>query len=164
MANDNWCTPPEILAPVRRFKGEIHLDPCSNSGSLANAKRSFTVVEDGLKQPWELQEDDVCWVNPPYSRGQKLTWINRVILDYIHGKGAHYLMLLPIDTSTEWWEKADQFMKARCDIKFRVKFIDYLTGERAGTPAFASTVLYFGRDVQTFASTFREIGYIYIPV
>lgn len=56
------------------------------------AKARFTVVDDGLSQPWKGR----VWMNPPYS---KLTpWVDRFMA---HGNG---IALLPFSNSA-WWRK-----------------------------------------------------------
>lgn len=62
----DWNTPPEILEIVRSaFGGEIYLDPCSNPGSLVNARVTCSLPDsDGLKIPWRNYPS--VFINPPF--------------------------------------------------------------------------------------------------
>lgn len=58
-ATNDWITPPHILQAL----GEFDLDPCECVRQpWPCAKRAYTVVDDGLKQPW----DGRVYCNPPY--------------------------------------------------------------------------------------------------
>ena len=57
--NDEWLTPPEILAAL----GPFDLDPCAPAvRPWPMAKRHYTREENGLLMPWEGR----VWLNPPY--------------------------------------------------------------------------------------------------
>lgn len=57
---DEWLTPHEIIQAL----GEFNLDPCSPVNRPWNtAQKHYTIIDDGLKQPWEGR----VWLNPPYS-------------------------------------------------------------------------------------------------
>lgn len=66
----DWNTPEEILTPVRALfaaDGGIHLDPCSNPGSLVGARESFSLPNvNGLKAPWFTDTTRTAYVNPPF--------------------------------------------------------------------------------------------------
>lgn len=68
--SNDWNTPEYLLELVREFfQGDIHLDPCSNSGSTVGAAHSFTFPDqDGLLEPWRVPGVDSAnvFVNPPY--------------------------------------------------------------------------------------------------
>ena len=79
MTNDNQKTPEWILDI---FKGWF--DPCPSE-----------YKRDGLKIRWR----DRTYVNPPYSKPKP--WIVKAIEE--NKKGKIIAMLLPVDTSTEWF-------------------------------------------------------------
>ena len=66
--SQDWCTPPKYVHAVRRFFGEIFLDPCSNERSIVNAKTEYMLPDiDGLHASWDFS---TIYVNPPYGRDQ----------------------------------------------------------------------------------------------
>ncbi len=61
----DWCTPPEVLDPVRAF-APIRFDPFSNPASIVGAAQSVSPPGDSLLMQWPL--DGLIWSNPPYGR------------------------------------------------------------------------------------------------
>lgn len=100
MKNDEWLTPPEILAKLGRFD----LDPCAPAPERrpwATADRHFSVEDDGLACPWHGR----VWMNPPFGR-QAIKWMRRLA---DHGDG---IALIPARTETAMfvetvWRRAD---------------------------------------------------------
>lgn len=115
MKNDEWLTPPEILAPLGRFD----LDPCAPfERPWDTATKHY--FESGLEGPWEGR----VWCNPPFGR-EAAVWLRKMAQ---HGNG---IALIPARTETAMfyesvWGKAD----AVCFIKGRPHF-HFVTGERA---------------------------------
>jgi hypothetical protein len=117
MKNDEWLTPPEIMAAL----GEFDLDPCSPiDRPWDTAKAHYTVKDDGLSKPWHGR----IWCNPPFGR-EAVKWLRRMAA---HGDG---IALIPARTETEMfyecvWRAADAvlFLKGR-------PHFHYVTGERA---------------------------------
>ena len=53
--SQEWCTPPKYIDGVRKFFGEIHLDPCSNSHSIVKALNEYLLPQtDGLMASWDF--------------------------------------------------------------------------------------------------------------
>lgn len=100
-ATDVWLTPPEIVEAV----GPFDLDPCAALDQpWDTAARHYTVVDDGLTQPW----DGFVWCNPPFGPAAE-TWLRRLAE---HGNG---IGLVPARTETRWfvnevWAKADAIL------------------------------------------------------
>lgn len=117
MKNDEWLTPPEILAPL----GDFFTDPCaSETRPWPTALNHFTKAQDGLSQAWRGR----VWLNPPFG-AQAATWMKRMAA---HGNG---IALLPSRTETRMffdsvWPKAS----AICFIRGRPHF-HYVDGTRA---------------------------------
>lgn len=117
MKNDEWLTPPEILALL----GWFDLDPCAPVHRPWNtAARHYTVEDDGLSKPWEGR----VWLNPPFGR-EAVKWLRRLAE---HGNG---IALVPARTETAMfyecvWEVAD----AVCFLRGRPHF-HYVDGSRA---------------------------------
>lgn len=73
---DEWLTPPFLI----KCLGPFDLDPCSPiTRPWDTAARHMTIVEDGLKQPWEGR----VWLNPPYGT-QTGIWLHKMTK---HGNG-----------------------------------------------------------------------------
>lgn len=89
MENDEWLTPPELLATL----GHFDLDPCSPIvRPWPTADRHFTIEDDGLTKPWTGR----VWCNPPYGRKTGI-WLGRCA---DHGNS---MALIFARTETEDW-------------------------------------------------------------
>lgn len=76
MKNDEWLTPPEILARL----GTFDLDPCAPvDRPWATAAQHYTVEDDGLSKPWRGR----VWCNPPFGL-EAVKWLRRMVE---HGNG-----------------------------------------------------------------------------
>ncbi len=117
MKNDEWLTPPEILAKL----GPFDLDPCApTSPPWQTARQQFDKLMDGLSQPWAGR----VWLNPPFGR-EAVKWLRKLVQ---HGNG---IALVPARTETAMfyecvWNVAD----AVCFMKGRPHF-HYVDGRRA---------------------------------
>ena len=106
MLNDEWLTPPEIMAPL----GVFDLDPCAPIvRPWDTAAKHYTVTDDGLAQTWTGR----VWCNPPFGR-EAVKWLRRMAE---HGNG---IALIPARTETAMfyetvWGQADAvlFLKGR---------------------------------------------------
>lgn len=86
MENDEWLTPPEIMAKL----GAFDLDPCSPiNRPWPTAAQHYTIIDNGLMQPWEGR----VWCNPPFGR-EAVKWLRRMAA---HGNG---IALIPARTET----------------------------------------------------------------
>jgi hypothetical protein len=127
MKNDEWLTPPEILAPL----GKFDLDPCAPIvRPWDTAASHYTILDDGLSKEWSGR----VWCNPPFGR-EAVKWLRRMAQ---HGNG---IALVAARTETEWfyetiWGAADGilFMKAR-------PHFHYVDGQRASFNSGAPIVL-----------------------
>lgn len=169
--NQSFCTPPEILNPIYKFK-PIGLDPCANEGSIVNCSKFYLESDDGLKQDW-TRNHDLSYSNPPYNRLIP-KWVDKAIKEW--QLSADVLMLIPARTDTKIWQKkifdtaskicfiegrlqfydADTKKPAQCWSKKHQKFVD------AKAP-FPSALIYWGHDshdVAKFETIFRKLGCI----
>jgi hypothetical protein len=142
MKNDEWLTPPEILAPL----GEFDLDPCAPAvRPWDTAKDHMTKENDGLCQQWHGR----VWLNPPFGR-EAILWLAKLAR---HGFG---IALIPARTETAMfyetvWGKADAVLF----IKGRPHF-HYVDGRRAPFNSGAPICLVaYGEDN---AEVLRESG------
>jgi hypothetical protein len=116
--NDEWLTPPEILAAL----GSFDLDPCAPaSRPWPTARDHISLPADGLAAEWWGR----VWCNPPFNRYARPRWMRKMA---DHGNG---IMLIPAATETEAfdaqvWKRAD----AVCFVKTRPHF-HFVDGRRA---------------------------------
>lgn len=117
MKNDEWLTPPEIMAKL----GAFDLDPCSPiNRPWPTAGQHYTSQDNGLQQPWHGR----VWCNPPFGR-EAIKWLRRMAE---HGNG---IALIPARTETAMfyetvWRAADAVLF----IQGRPHF-HYVDGSRA---------------------------------
>jgi hypothetical protein len=116
--NDEWLTPPEILAALGRFD----LDPCAPVvRPWDTAAEHYTVEDDGLVRPWHGR----VWLNPPFNRYGIGRWLERMAA---HGNG---VALVAARTETDWffryvWDRATALLFLRGRPHFH-----YVDGTRA---------------------------------
>jgi DNA N-6-adenine-methyltransferase Dam len=133
MLNDEWLTPPEILAAL----GEFDLDPCApvvRPWSMAG--RHFTIADDGLTQEWSGR----VWCNPPFGR-IAAAWMRKM---RDHGNG---IALLPARTETAmFYESVWGHAAAVMFLRGRPHF-HYVDGSRAKADSGAPICLIaYGED------------------
>ena len=177
----HWCTPPEVLAPVRRF-APIRFDPFSNVDSLVQAAESIMPPDDSLLLDWPT--DGLNWANPPY--GRALARCAKKIAEQAR-RGAEIVTLVPARTDTQWWRclaplcwcawegritflEDEQAWRVRMAAKRRLSAEDaanlrprrLIAGLVAADPApFAAALCYHGPRPQVFATHFAPYGEIY---
>lgn len=133
LQKDQWETPPEIF---NKLNDEFHftLDPCCTK-KTAKCKKYFTPEDDGLAQKWD---NEICFVNPPYSRGNIDQWITKC---YAEGYGsATVVALLPVSTSADWFH---DYIVGQAEIRFVNKRIKFLGAP--STAPFSSMIVIWGR-------------------
>ncbi len=149
--SDSWGTPLEVIRPVVDFFGNIDLDPCSNGHSIVPAKRTHTIVDDGLTQEWQGN----VYCNPPYSAPDE--WVKRCML-WAHAGQIDAVALLRPDWTTQWWHRWVRPATARCMWQDRLKF---RRADGSGTTAtFCSVLVYYGAHYARFDRIFSPYGEI----
>lgn len=176
-SNDESFTPEVVLERVRRV-GPIGLDPCTTLDNPTRARRiavkslpghepiacggDVFATENGLAADFSwarvLQDyGGLAFVNPPYSRGNLLAWMQRCYVEA--GNGAEIIALPLCDTSTLWFH---QFCvpprTALCFWRGRLNFGNQV-GE--GNPN-TSVLAYYGPRRYRFAAAFEDAGAIWI--
>lgn len=137
---DEWLTPPELIAAL----GSFDLDPCSPGDRRPwnTAKRHLSLIEDGLRTPWEGR----VWLNPPYSDVRP--WLTR-LADHGHGTA---LIFARVETAL-WFEQVWPRATGVLFLRGRLNF-HYLDGKRAKANSGAPSVLvaYGNADAQVLRS------------
>lgn len=110
MTNDNYATDESIMELF-----DTWFDPCPlNDNPNIN----------GLEIEWK----DKTYVNPPYSK--PLPWVKKAVEENMKGKTI--VMLLRMDTSTEWFKRLQEANAKFLWINKRLKF---RTGKPANFPS-----------------------------
>lgn len=90
----------------------------------------------GLQTRWH-QDGGKFWMNPPYGRGQVEKWVAKAYVE--SQQGCLVCALLPVSTSSKWWQnyvtKADL-------IYFYPKRIKFVGAE--GSPSFDNAIVVWG--------------------
>src|SRR2546429_9638802 len=120
-AANTQITPAYVLDPVREaLGGEIGLDPCTEPGNPVGADVFYTIVDDGLAQPWRGPGWlPACWVNPPYGRAREPSVLRCIDAGAAGQRG---ILLMPAHTDTRIFHPALSTATALAFIKGRVKF------------------------------------------
>lgn len=156
--NNEWYTPPHIIAAVRDyFGGTIDLDPasCPVANRVVGATHIFTKDDDGLGQMWAPYGN--IWVNPPYGRGVFSAFVDKIEIEARNG--AHMLVLVNNGTETNAGQRLLRAADDVCFISGRVKFLDE-TGVPKYTPLQGQMLLGMNLDRLRFYATFSPFGVV----
>jgi DNA N-6-adenine-methyltransferase (Dam)/Protein of unknown function (DUF3102) len=154
--NVEWYTPAKYIDLARRVLGEIDLDPasCAMAQDTVGAKQFFTKEDDGLTKPWPGR----VFLNPPYTQPYIANFVDKLIAEREAGHTEAAILLVNAFSSSKWFHRAAAAADAICFTRMRVPF-DGADGEVAD-PKQGQAFIFFGDDVQLFASVFSEIGLV----
>ncbi len=147
ISSDMWCTPRWLVEYIEEFNG----------GPTVGASTEWfgPPHEDGLVLPWNGL--GLVFVNPPYSRGQLAKWTAKMTTNA--ALGTEIIGLVPVATSTGWW----QAMAPHCDaILFLAKRVRFV-GPANGSPRFDSAICYWGACRYRFADSLGSLGWVVLP-
>lgn len=151
MSSDEWCSPPEVAAPLFRFWGEADGDPCSNERSVIRAQQRYTW--GGLVRPWWTK----TYQNHPYSQNEP--WSAKAIYEMKVGNVAELVMLVMLAASTQWWQNLMLLPRRnpRVIATKRLKFLGP-DGLPVDSSRFEPALIYYGKRQQAFDREFRGIA------
>jgi site-specific DNA-methyltransferase (adenine-specific) len=140
---------------------EFHfvLDPCTTANNPLRTPYYYTIVEDGLKQSWNVDNNDngggsSVYVNPPY--GKNITdWVKKAS-DESARHNITIVMLLPARTDTRFFHDYiyDNIKHQYYDgvqvrwIRGRLKFITSVQ-DSLNTAPFPSMLVIFNKSVKS---------------
>jgi len=156
--SDDYLTPRWVWEPWHQGLN-LMIDAAAGSKPLPCCVKFYTKADDAFKQNWaadlaavSLGAEAAVWCNPPYSRtgGPIIRWVRKALEE--SAKGIIVVMLLPADTSTDWfsllWDRVECCWRPSIRgyfIDARVKFLHPQTGlPSRGTPTFGSLLVLFG--------------------
>ena len=147
-ANTDWYTPPWIF---ERIGLVFDLDPCQPQGGIGwiPAKRRYSIVDDGLTQPWGGR----VWLSPPYGKHTS-AWLGRM---HNHRNG---IALVFARTDCAWFHESVAKADAILFLRGRVKFVDGL-GVTGGSGAGSGSMLvaWGATNVSAFENM-RDTGHL----
>jgi len=155
--NDEWRTPEWVWKPWHKALGGFIIDAAATDENHLPVvktwfKSSISGIGDAFDQDWRRHIEELgggsVWLNPPYSKaaGPLLRWVVKALMEA--SRGVVVCMLLPADTSTNWfsllWNRTAGCWKDGVQGYFtdvRVKFIHPDTGKPEGSPKFGSLIV-----------------------
>ena len=151
-----WYTPPPILAAARAWLGGIDLDPASHPAAQAVvlATRYVTVEEDGLAQEWHGR----VWLNPPYAATVVAAFVDKLIGEYQAGRLTAAVVLVNNCTDTKWGQRLLRASSAVCFPAGRVPF--WAPGRASSSPLQGQMIAAVGGKAGTFAAHFGAVGVV----
>lgn len=158
--NDEWYTPPNIIALAREVMGGIDLDPasCLRANRIVRASSYYDKFTNGLEQVWPGS----VWLNPPYSRGLIGKFVAKLLLELRAERTTEAICLVNNCTETEWFHALLLKADLVCLVKKRIKFYCVEGGElrQKGTPRCGQVVFYFGTHWDKFRDVFGNVGWV----
>lgn len=144
-----WRTPPEVFQPLHReFRFGLDVAAVSDSALIPHwlgPDHPSPVRRDAFEADWTAARGHgpAAWMNPPYGRGMG-RWM---VLAARWGRVMPVVVLILARTDLPWWDEV--VMATAAEIRFvrgRVRFLDGVTGERAGGAPAPSVVLVWRPD------------------
>jgi len=156
--SDEYATPTSIWRPLSRAVGGFDLDPASGAESTPIAGNRFTKDDDGLSRSWFGS----VWLNPPFGdrsgtgEGNRETWIRKARKEAKRDVVDQVAVLLPVDTSTEWFHRHVVDADTICYLSSRPQF----EGESVHT-GFACMIVVYGDVPDELIDTLETMGAVF---
>ena len=154
-SSDCWYTPLSIVELVIKVLREITLDPCADDGKHLEARKHYTIVDDGLIREWEGQ----VFMNPPFSCPG--AWMKKLQSEIESGRVKEAIALVPAATDTKWLSPVLKTQPV-CFWKGRIKFLgeDYKPKNSARQ---SHVLVYWGENWERFKEVFEAYGFVSVP-
>ena len=157
---NEWYTQPQYIEMARSVMGSIDIDPATSdvAQEWIKAATYYTAGDNGLDKDWYGN----VWLNPPYA-ADLLTRFTEKLQHEIREKHVNQAIVLVNNaTETRWFATLIKESDALCFAHGRTRFIKSLEDEPR-SPMQGQAFIYFGNNVDSFASVFSEIGEIVVP-
>ena len=150
-----WYTPETVLALVREVLGAIEVDPasCDAAQARVQARTSYTLATDGLRQPWP----GTVYLNPPYKLPDVARFIGKLCEELDAQRTTAAILLVNNATETDWFQRAFARAEAVCFPDGRIRFVHATHDGQAG-PCVGQVLLYYGPDPLGFCAVFAALG------
>ena len=146
-----WYTPKWVFDELGTI---FDLDPSSphDYETFVPAKTKYTIFDNGLTKPWFGR----VWLNPPYSGGEMIQWINRLI---DHNDG---ITLVFCRTDARWCQAAMKNCSSMLFVAGRINFVAGTENKSKNSGCGAASVFFsFGAECADILERLRHRG-IYI--
>lgn len=160
--HDENMTPPELWEPALLAWGvqAFDLDPMSSACATVPAVVQWTATDDCFAQStWAVADRVMMWANPAFSLNEEFSV--RFVAEFGAGHITEAFILDKADSRTQWSQRLLSRCSATCRIFGYTKF-DHADREN-GSATFPLEILYFGPNVERFASAYKHLGLITIP-
>lgn len=157
--NDEWETPEWVWRPWHSVLHFVIDAACTAENILPVCEWGYTKEDSGLDADWAAKvlelKGGAVWCNPPYSRkgGPIVKWVEKALAE--SEKGVVSCLLLPSDTSTNWfsllWNRAEGRWRDGVHGNFteqRIKF-NHPGGKKSGSPTFGSLIAVVSKPLVT---------------
>jgi ParB family chromosome partitioning protein len=153
---NEWYTPPEILALARSVMGAIDLDPasCPQANESVQAERFYSIEESGLDRPWKGR----IFLNPPYAQPLIAKFADKLCAEWTDGHITSAIVLVNNATETTWFQAMAKLAAAACFPAGRIRFLD--PEGKPGAPLQGQAVLFFGAHTEEFCASFSSLGLV----
>lgn len=158
--SDERYTPEWLLNIVRAY-APIACDPCTTRDNRTRAEVYYHAgdCDCEIEHEWPRASSGVCWVNPPYSRGELARWVGECISQA--ARGSEVIALLPGDLGTRAGQTVASSSDAICFVRGRIVFggpdgYEIKTGAKQ-----PSVLAYFGDRAKRFGAHFGRLGVVW---
>lgn len=163
-------TPEDIVWIARTTMGGIDLDPasCAEANEVVQAKRIFTVEDDGLSRYWLGR----VFLNSPYGLDDEgesnlAKWTGKLREEFAIGRVEEAVNVVNAATSAKWFAPLTKF--AICFPWDRVRFRKP-GGEVGEQPTNGTAIVYLGPNVAAFVAAVKDerfgpdgYGWVVVP-
>lgn len=132
--SDEYSTPQELF-DFLDDKFHFNLDPCA-SDLNHKCDHYYTINDDALSFNWG--NNIVAFVNPPYSN--LLSWCEKCYCEWFFNHNT-IVMLLPVRTSTKWFQK---YIWPYCSIDFLPKRLKF-NNSKYSSPFDSMICVFYGK-------------------
>lgn len=156
--SDEYATPPSIWRPLARALDGFDLDPASGAESTPIASTRFTKDDDGLTKSWF----GTVWLNPPFGdrsgtgKSGREEWLRKARNEIQRDDVDLITILLPVDTSTDWFHRYVVDADTICFLSSRPQF----QGESVHT-GFACMLLVYGDPPDDLVDALENMGAVF---
>lgn len=161
-----WYTPDSILESVREVLPRIDLDPasCQLANERVQAKRYYSIDDDGLLQDWGEHAGTV-FLNPPYARRVIDKWIEKLVSESRRRNIGQWICLTNNATDTKWGQHLLSEASAVCFLRGRVRFWTPDADRKKDAPLQGQMLCYGGPpdalNCSQFRRSFRHAGQVF---
>jgi phage N-6-adenine-methyltransferase len=114
--SDEFYTPWEVFIPLDK-ELSFTVDVAATAESTKVARHFYSVLQDGLEQPWAGER---VWCNPPYSDITR--WVEKADFEIRHGCELVAMLLPATKTEQPWWQQhIERWRDGRGDPGFSVE-------------------------------------------